>query len=132
VLELITTWADNQVSAAFPNPSFEPIVYCFISADQLTQLAKDAHVITNLDELHKALGPWKFFQTHGAELLGNLRAAHYAAGEAITQASRKTSSQGGDIWVTVATPLSMSQLTPSQPVSSPSPPVLIIPPQAST
>jgi hypothetical protein len=106
VLELITTWAKNQVSTAFPNPSFQPTVYCFISADQLTQLAKDAHVITNLDKLHKALGSWRFFQTHGAELFANLRAAHYAAEEVITQASGKASnqtqassqnSQGGDI-----------------------------------
>ena len=33
VLELITTWAKNQVSTAFPNPSFQPTVYCFLSAD---------------------------------------------------------------------------------------------------
>ena len=86
VLELITTWAKNQVSTAFPNPSFQPTVYCFISVDQLTQLAKDAHVITNLDKLHKALGSWRFFQTYGVELFTNLRAAHYAA-EAKPQAS---------------------------------------------
>ena len=72
VLELITTWAENQASVAFPNPLFKPTVYSFISADQLMQLAKDAHVITNLDKLHKALGSWRFFQTHSPELLVNL------------------------------------------------------------
>jgi predicted ATPase len=106
VLKLITTWAETQVSAAFPNPSFQPTVSCFMSEDQLTQLAKDAHVITNLDELYRALRSWRFFQTHGAELFANLRAAHYAAEEVITQASRKESyqtqvssqnSQGSDI-----------------------------------
>jgi hypothetical protein len=132
VLELITTWAENQVSAAFPNPSFKPTVYCFISADQLTQLAKDAHVITDLDKLNKALRSWRFFQTHGAELLVNLRAAHYAAEEAITQASSsqtQASSQGGDIWVAVATPVFMSQPAPSQPMPLPPPPALVVPPQ---
>jgi hypothetical protein len=138
VLELITTWAKNQVSTAFPNPSFQPTVYCFISADQLTQLAKDAHVITNLDKLHKALGSWRFFQTYGVELFTNLRAAHYAAEEAITQASRKASnqtqassqnSQGGDIWVAVATLVSMSQSTPLQTAPLPPPPAPVIPPQ---
>ncbi len=130
VLELITTWAEDQVSAAFPNRSFQPTVYCFISADQLTQLAKDAHVITNLDNLHKALGSWRFFQNYGAELLVKLRAAHYAAEEVVSQASRKASSQtqapsqsshGGDIWATVATPISMSQSPPSQTMPPPPP-----------
>ena len=51
VLEQIKTWAEGQLSAAFPNPSFTPTVYFFISEDQLTQLAKDAHVIANLDSL---------------------------------------------------------------------------------
>ena len=32
------------------------------------QLVKDAHVITNLDKLHKALRSWCFFQTYGVEL----------------------------------------------------------------
>ena len=141
VLDLITTWAENQVSAAFPTPSFQPTVYCFISADQLTKVAKNAHLITNLDKLHKALGSWRFFQTHGAELLASLRAAHYAAEEAVTQASRKTSSQsqassqtsqtsqGGDIWGAVANPFSMNHSTPSQTIPSPPPPALAVPPQ---
>jgi hypothetical protein len=108
VLELITTWAEEQIPTVFPNPSFQPTVYCFISQDQLTQLAKDAHVITNLDDLNKALGSWRFFQTHGVELLGKLRAAHYATQE-VSQVSRKASSQtqGGDIWRPVITPASM-------------------------
>jgi hypothetical protein len=133
VLEMITTWAEDQVSAALPNPSFQPTVYCFISADQLTQLAKDAHVITNLDDLRKALGSWRFFQSHGTELLAKLRAAHYAAEEAIAQASRKASSQiqassqrrqGDDIWATIATPVSMSQSTPSQTMPASTQPVV--------
>jgi superfamily II DNA helicase RecQ len=132
VLELVTTWAENQVSAAFPNPSFRPVVDCFISADQLTQLAKDAHLITNLDELHKALGSWGFFQAHGAELLANLRTAHHAAGEAITQASgsrtqtSSQSSQGGDIWVPVITQLSTSQPTSLQTIPLPPPPAHVV------
>ena len=119
VLELITTWAADQVSAAFPNPSFQPTVYCFISADQLTQLAKDAHVITNLDDLHKALGSWRFFQNYGVELLAKLRAAHYAAEEASREAASQTqasshNSQGSNIWAPVATPVFMNQSTPLQ------------------
>jgi hypothetical protein len=138
VLELITTWAEDQVSTAFPNPSFQPTVYCFISADQLTKLAKDAHVITNLDDLHKALGSWRFFQNYGEELLVKLRAAHYTTGEAIPQASRKAtsqtqassqSSQGSDIWAPVATLVSMSQSTLLQTAPSPPPPAPVIPPQ---
>jgi hypothetical protein len=118
VLELVTTWAEDRVSAAFPNPSFQLTANCFISAGQLTQLAKDAHVITNLDDLRKALGPWRFFQSYGVELLAELRAAHHATEEAIpqvsgkatgqTQASRQTS-QGGVIWATVTTLASMNQ-----------------------
>jgi hypothetical protein len=135
VLELITTWAEDQVSAAFPNPSFQPTVNCFISADQLTQLAKNAHVITNLDDLHKALGSWRFFQNYGTELLVKLRAAHYAA-EAKPQASSgqtqvksqssqdsqtracSQSRQGRYIWAPAATPASMSQSKPVQTTST--------------
>ena len=58
VLELMTTWAENQISTIFPDPSFQPTVSCFLSADQLTQIAKDAHLIMDLDKLRKALGPW--------------------------------------------------------------------------
>jgi hypothetical protein len=128
VLELITTWGEGQLSAAFPNPLFQPTVYCFISENQLTKLAKDAHVITNLDRLRNALGSWRFFEIHGAELLAELRAAHYAV-EAIPQSSRKASgqtqassqsSQGVDIWGPVATLASMSQPTLSQSMPPPS------------
>ena len=63
---------ESKLSAVFSNPSFEPTVYLFISEDQLTQLAKDAHIITNLDELHNALGSWPFFKSHGIELLAEL------------------------------------------------------------
>jgi hypothetical protein len=117
VLGLVTTWAEDQVSAAFPNPSFQLTVHCFISADQLTQLAKDAHVIMNLDDLRKALGSWRFFQNYGVELLANLRAAHHATEEAVPRASRKAkapgqNSQGGDIWTSIATPASMNQPAP--------------------
>ena len=72
MLKQLTTWAEDQLSTAFPTPAFRPTVYCFISADQLTQLAKDAHLITNLDDLEKALGSWWFFPNYGAELLGSL------------------------------------------------------------
>ena len=93
VLELITTQAKDQVSAAFPNPSFQPTVYCFILADQLTKLAKDAHIITNLDDLHKALRSWRFFQNYKEELFVKLRAVYYTIEEAIPQASQKATSQ---------------------------------------
>ena len=72
VLKLITTQVEDQVSTAFSNPSFQPTVYCFILVDQLIKLAKDAHVITNLDDLHKALGLWRFFQNYGEELFVKL------------------------------------------------------------
>jgi hypothetical protein len=81
VLEIITTWAEDQLPTVYPNPSFPPTVYCFISSEQLTRLAKDAHVIMNLDDLQKALGQWRFFQSYGTELLVKLRAAHFAAEE---------------------------------------------------
>jgi hypothetical protein len=55
-LELITIWGEGQLSKVFPNLSFQPTVYCFLSKDQLTQLAKDVHVITNLNRLSNALG----------------------------------------------------------------------------
>lgn len=131
VLELITTWAEDQISAAFPNPSFQPTVHCFISADQLTQLAKNARLIMDLDMLCKTLGSWRFLQTHGAELFANLRAAHYAVEEAMTKASTsdRSRSQGRDIWVDVATPVSMSRSTPSQSLPSRLPPALMVPPQ---
>jgi hypothetical protein len=64
----------------------------FISADQLTQLAKDAHEILTLVHLQKALRSWHFFESHGEELLSELRAANYAA-EAMPQESRKTRSE---------------------------------------
>ena len=72
VLELVMTWAEDQISTIFPDPSFQPTVSCFLSADQLTQIAKDAHLIIDLDKLHKALRLWCFFQTHGAELFAKL------------------------------------------------------------
>ena len=92
VLGLITAWAEKQVPIAFPNPAFRPTVDCFISADQLTQLAKDAHEILTLVHLQKALRSWHFFESHGEELLSELRAANYAA-EAMPQESRKTRSE---------------------------------------
>ncbi len=85
MLKQLTTWAEDQLSTAFPTPAFRPTVYCFISADQLTQLAKDAHLITNLDDLQKAIGSWGFFEDYGTELLVKLRAVHHAA---ISQTNR--------------------------------------------
>jgi len=123
VLDLITTWAENQIPTVFPNPSFQPTVYCFISADQLKQIAKDAHLIMDLDKLRKALGSWRFFRTHGAELFANLRAAYRTVEEAMTKTSRSNSSQtqasnqssqGLDVWVNIWTPSFMSQPTPPQ------------------
>jgi hypothetical protein len=123
VLQLVTAWAEGQISMAFPNPSFQPTVYCFISEDQLIQLAKDAHTIINLDQLCKALGSWYFFQSYGTELLAKLRAAYYATEKAIPQTFRKDSnqirvssqsSQGSNTWATIATPVFMNQSTSSQ------------------
>jgi superfamily II DNA helicase RecQ len=125
VLEQITSWAKDQVSVAFPEASFRPTVDCFISADQLTQLAKDAHVITNLDDLRKALGSWYFFQNYGEELLAKLHAAHCETGqEAVApQASRKAAnsiptssqnSQGRTTWASVVTSESMNKSSTSQ------------------
>ena len=132
VLELLTTWAENQLSVVvFRNPSFQPTVHCFISEDQLTQLAKDAHIITNMTSLHNSLGSWPLFDGYGAELLVQLRAAHHAV-ETISQSSGKAynqtsacgqSSQCIGIWGPVATTESISKSTPSQ-----SPPLLPQPP----
>lgn len=133
VLEMITTWTEDQIPAVFPNPSFQPTVYCFISADQLTQLAKDAHIITNLDTLRKALISWRFFQSHGVELLTKLREAHCTA-EATSQASRKAGSQtqassqsgqGSSIWATITTSVSTSLSTLSQTMPVSTQPVIL-------
>ena len=94
VLELVTTWAENQISKVFPDQSFQPTIYCFISADQLTQIVKDAHLIMDLDKLRKALGSWRFFRTHGAELFASLQAAYRTVEEeAMTKKSRNNSGQ---------------------------------------
>lgn len=133
VLELVTTWAEDQISTIFPDPSFQPTVSCFLSADQLTQIAKDAHLIMDLDKLRKALGSWRFFQTHGAELFAKLQAAYRAVEEATTKKSKNNnsqtetqapsqSSQGLNIWIDVWTPSSTSQLTLSQSMPSEPPP----------
>jgi hypothetical protein len=83
-------WAESQVSAVFPNLLFQPTVYCFISEDQLSWLMKNAHGITNLNELWSALESWHFFQSHGAELLRQLQAAYHAT-EDISSFSAKIS-----------------------------------------
>jgi superfamily II DNA helicase RecQ len=124
VLKHLMTWAEDQLSTVFPNPAFQPTVDCFISLDQLTQLAKDAHIITDIDGLHKALGSWCFFEECGTELLEQLRAAHHTVEEAKSQTKGQTRapsqvSQVGEItttWAPVTTPTSMSRSTPSQTV----------------
>ena len=77
MLERLTSWGESQLAAAFPDALFQPIVSSFISDDQLMQLVKDAHIITNLEDLRRALGSWYFFPSHGAELLKELRAVYY-------------------------------------------------------
>ena len=88
--------------------------------DQLTQLAKDAHVITSLDDLRKTLGPWRFFQNYGAELFMKLRSIHYAADETKPLASERAISetqeftqgnQNSDIRAPVAASLSSKQIS---------------------
>ena len=82
-----------------------------MSADQLTQIVKDAYLIMDLNKLRKALGLWRFFLTHGAELFASLQAAYRTveeeamtkksrnnSGQTETQASNQ-SSQGLNIWV---------------------------------
>jgi superfamily II DNA helicase RecQ len=133
VLKLVTTWAENQISTTFPGRSFRPKVSCILSADQLTQIAKDAHIIMDLDKLHKTLGSWRFFQTHGAELFETLRAAYHTVEEGRTKKSRNNnsqmetqalsqSSQGLNVWIDVQTPSSTSQLILSQSMPSEPPP----------
>ena len=134
VLELITAWAENQTPTVFPSPSFQPTVNCFLSADQLMQIAKDAHLIMDLDKLRKALGPWLFFQTHGEQLFANLQSAYRTVEEATTKKSRNNSgqtetqascqsSQGLNIWVDVWTP-TLSQSIPSEPSPASTQPVV--------
>jgi superfamily II DNA helicase RecQ len=130
VLELIATWGESQLSAIFPNALFQPTVYCFITEDQLTKLAREAHLITNLNELHIALGIWPFFKSHGTELLKQLRAAYYAT-EGIPPSPKKAASQtqalsqqswDDNSWNPVTTMEIMSQATLLQSTAPPSPP----------
>ena len=110
-------------------------------ADQLTQIVKDAHLIMDLNKLRKALGLWRFFLTHGAELFASLQAAYRTveeeamtkksrnnSGQTETQASNQ-SSQGLNIWVddwtSRSTSLStLSQSMPSEPPSASTQPVV--------
>jgi len=116
VLELITDWAESQVSAVFPNPLFQPTVHCFISEDRLSRLAKNAHGITNLNELRSALEPWHFFQSHGAELLRQLRAAYHAT-EGISSSPAKTSQTRASIQPSDTLVLSPGNVLAHQPLS---------------
>lgn len=79
ILESITKWADEQIPAVFPTVGFELTTCCFLTDKQRTSLAKNAHIIFNLNQLRETLGSWRFFTTHGEALLKELRAAHHAA-----------------------------------------------------
>jgi superfamily II DNA helicase RecQ len=79
ILESITKWADEQLPTLFPRAAFDLVTCCFLTDEQRTSLAKNAHIIFNLDNLQETLGPWHFFNTHGEALLKELRAAHHAA-----------------------------------------------------
>jgi superfamily II DNA helicase RecQ len=92
ILELLTDWGEGQLAEVFPNPLFQPTVYCFLSEDQLEQLAKDAREILNLDWLRNSLGSWRFFPTHGEKLFKQLRTAYYAT-EGISKCPKKAKEQ---------------------------------------
>jgi hypothetical protein len=61
VLELVTAWGEEQVITVFQNPAFRPTVYCFLSENQLNQLAREPYPITDVNTLCKVIGPWGLY-----------------------------------------------------------------------
>ena len=73
VLKALDEWAKDQMNSVYKGCAFKPVSTLFLSQDQRDRIAKNAHLILDMDSLRTALGSWYFFDTHGRALLDTLR-----------------------------------------------------------
>jgi hypothetical protein len=115
VLKSIEKWAAERASETWSNHLFTVTGTCFLTPDQQERLARFAHEIFKAKDLLPHIGPWEFFDSHGEELVNELRRAYNRANietpaksSSQPQQSVVSASNSGS-WHEIETPISLSQ-----------------------
>jgi hypothetical protein len=92
VLEALEEWSKEQMLSVYKRCAFRPVSTIFLPQDQRDKIARNVHLIFDMDSLQTVLGSWYFFDTHGQALFDIVRNS-YRQAQAGTNSQQAVSSQ---------------------------------------
>lgn len=129
----LQAWVQLQLPRITTRFLFTPNASCFLEDSICILLARKAHETFTTSDLQQVLGPWRYWDTHGAQLHSILRDSwgkHQTAQRNITYSSQNSNNTPSQLQYTPVPGLSMTQNTIDDSEFEPSTPITPVPSQA--